>query len=425
MYLFKARKELQMTFKLASLSDLHLGYKSSRRVNRQGINLREADGYLAFAQVVDEIIAAEVDAVVVAGDIFHNPTPDIRTIVFAQNQFRRFHGAGVPVYMLAGNHDTNDVAADVAASRVLHDPGRRIFSFIEPYKMVHLTPDMALHMVSHHMYSTQHDTMMQVKTSPGVLNIFSTHGSVIDPLLQAKLHTEQSPREIVIPDFLLQDHQWDSILLGHIHERGWVGSKDGTTDTLGKKLYYNGSLLRRGFSDKECALGRGWTLWEITPEGTFTPTIHEVAQRPQVDFPIINGKKKSTKEISGIIVDNLSKALEDTAEFSPASAPILRQRIIHLEPSRVSALDWAAIHRLSSQAFTWDLKPLNSVETASLAKATGESTSGWETTDVVKMYDDWLPTSSTFTKTDKTLRDQVKESARRFVELGQEVMLNE
>lgn len=411
--------------KIAHLSDLHLGYKSTRKTNAQGINLREADGYIAFSKVVTEVIEEGVTAVVVAGDIFHIPTPDVRAILFAQNQFRRFWEAGIAVYLLAGNHDTNDVKVDIAASRLLHDPARKIFSHVEPYVHHEIADGVHLHLVSHHMYSEQSDTMQQIKPIDSEINIFSTHGSCIDPLLKEKLHTEQSPREIVIPDFLMEDHEWSYTMLGHIHERGWVGSRDGKKDTANKKVYYNGSLIRRGFSDKEAPLGRGWTLWTIDSDGTFTPTHKKIAQRPQTDFPVINAKGKSSTEISKEIIDNLISSQINGVEFDQKTAPMLRQRVSNLEPAKHSALDWAAIHRNSQHAFGWGLKNIIATEEDTDSSVLSSSANGWENTDVVKIYDEWIEKSNTYSKTDKDLKDKVKEQARGFVELGQEVTLND
>lgn len=410
-------------FKVAQLSDLHLGYKSTRLTNSQGVNLREADGYLAFSQTITEIIDENVDAVVVSGDIFHIPTPDVRSILFAQNQLRRFWQANIPVYLLAGNHDTNDVKSDIAASRLLHDPARKIFSHVEPYVSHEIMDGVTLHLVSHHMYSEQAETMKLIKPKDGI-NIFATHGSCIDPLLKEKLHTEQSPREIVIPDFLFEDYDWDYALLGHIHERGWVGSRDGKTDTAKKKVYYNGSLVRRGFSDKECKLGRGWTLWKISSAGVFKPTHKTIAQRPQQDFPIIDAKKLTAKDISEKVVDHLKATQINGTEFDPKIAPLLRQRIVNLEPTKYSALDWNAINNNSQHAMLWSIKNVTKAEVEK-KEATVGGAFNFDGTDVVKIYDEWIKDSDALARTDEKLKESAQEQARKFVEVGQEVALNE
>ena len=127
-----------------------------------------------------------------------------------------------------------------------------------------------------------------VKTVDGEVNILSTHGSVIDPILHMRLSANESPREVVIPDPIIKDQNWSYTLLGHIHERGWVGSMNGKEDTAETRIYYNGSLIRRGFSDAETPLGRGWTLWTVDSDGNFSHEMKQIAQRPQYDLSLIH-----------------------------------------------------------------------------------------------------------------------------------------
>lgn len=414
-------------FKLAHLSDIHAGYASGRLTNAQGINLREADGYIAFSNIITDVINCGVQAAVFGGDTFHSPNPEMRAIVFVQNQLRRLWEAGIKVYLLAGNHDISDRKADIAASRVLHDPWREIHSHVEPYFHHEIAPGINLHMVSHHMYSEQASTMSQIKPIPGEINIFSTHGSCIDPLLKEKLHTEQSPREIVIPDFLLQDIDWSYSLLGHIHERGWVGSKDGKTDTLKSKVYYNGSIIRRGFSDKEVKLGRGWTLWDIAPDGTFTPTPKQVAQRPQLDFKPIIADKLTSSQITEKIIENLKKSQTDGVNFDNRTAPLLRQKLFDVSPAKYAALDWKAINQQSSHAMMWGIKSSttkeedNKPDDGSILSTSKLTEAG----DVVKLYDDWVDKSKSLKESNpgKEMKELIVNQARSFVKTGQEAIL--
>lgn len=413
-----------MAFKFAHLSDLHLGYKATRHENSQGLNLRAVDGYVALKNIVDDIINVGVDAVIVAGDTFHMPIPDVISIIRAQSEWRKLAAAGISVYSLAGNHDTNDVRGDIAASRILHDPGRGIYSEINPYVKHTIAPGINLHMVSHHMYEEQSSTMAQVRPVEGDINIFSTHGSCIDPILKMALHANLSPREIVIPDHLLKDNDWTFSLLGHIHERGYVGSTNGVDDTSNTKIYYNGSSIRRGFADKDCELGRGWTLWTID-NGLFVPEYRTVAQRPQMDFELIDAENKSSKEISEIIIERLKETqVEGEGVWNSNTAPILRQRVQNMEPAKQSALDWAAINRNSSHAMQWQLKSIN---TNIEVKALGSTVDvpSLETGDVVTMYDDWVTKSSALTKARTDIHDEIRRQAREFVEAGQEVTLDE
>lgn len=415
----------QSDFKLAHVSDPHAGYKATQLVNSQGINLRESDGYVAFARIVNGIIQEECDAVVIAGDIFHTPTPEIRAIIFMQNQFRKLSDAGIPIYALAGNHDTNDIRADIASSRVLHDPYRNIHSHAEPYVTHEITDGIHLHMVSHHMYRDQSETMSSIDPISNEINIFTTHGSIIDPILEIKLQAEHSPREIVIPNGLLTGKDWSYTLLGHIHERGWVGSKDKKTDTNNSKIYYNGSIIRRGFSDKEVPLGKGWTLWNIDSSGNFTPTIKRIPQRPQVDFATINTTKLNSAEITELVIANLQSTQINGHELDTKRAPILRQKLEGLTPAKYAGLDWKNIDENSTHAMSWRVVPDYLINSTPNKTDTVDTPTGiTESADVLKVYDEWATKSSILSQLDGTMKTEVTKQARAFVKMGQEEALD-
>ena len=49
-------------FTIAHLSDLHLGYLSGRKkLDENGFNVRENDGYIAFNKAIDQIINEKID----------------------------------------------------------------------------------------------------------------------------------------------------------------------------------------------------------------------------------------------------------------------------------------------------------------------------------------------------------------------------
>lgn len=412
-----------MTYRLAHLSDLHAGYASGLRKNANDVNLREMDGYQTFSRIAQDVIKTGVDGLVICGDVFHSHMPPVRAVVFVQNILRKFWEAGIPVYMLAGNHDTNDVRADVAASRILNDPWREIHSHAEPYARHEIADGIFLHLVSHHMYSEQAETMKNVKAVPDAINIFATHGSCIDPLLNEKLKTEASPREIVIPDFLLKDEDWSYALLGHIHERGWVGSNDGETDTYNSKVYYNGSAIRRGFSDKATPLGRGWTLWEIDDFGVFQADPRTVPQRPQHDFDILDGAEYTSSELTSKIIDNLRATQGDSGPvFNQSNAPLLRQRISNFTPSKKAGLDLKAITHESGHAFSWRIHPLGAKADENNASDPSQELEGL---DILSTYDRWIDTSESLKETDEEIRDKVRKQSRDFVEVGLEKTFEE
>lgn len=411
---------------IAHLSDLHLGYSSSNcKLNPQGVRWREADGYMAWIREIKDIINdGTVDVVLIAGDVFHTPTPSILAVKQAQKGVRILANAGIPVVVLTGNHDTSDVRSELAATALLNDPDHGVYSHYEPYATYDVNDDVRLHLISHHLYKEQASTWDKVKPTNGKINIFSTHGSMIDPLTKLAMHTDSSPREVIIPDEIVNNPGWDYRLLGHIHERGFVGSSDdGKSDTSHLKTYYNGSLIRRGFSDGETPLGRGWTKWTVQPDGLLLPEFHTVAQRPQEDLPVINALDLSAADITDIAYDHVSNAVEDIK--SPFTAPILRQRVVNITPEKRKAVDQAMLRKLAAPALSWQL----SMKTIQDEPADGDDVVVSNSIDpsnggVKKQFEDWLTNNDAYEKVNESIRDSVRASMENFIRMGQEAVLD-
>ena len=70
--------------------DTHLGYRQYHRPERT------RDFADAFRQVVDDAVADDVDAVVHAGDLFHDRRPDLADIMTTLSILRELDDAGIP-----------------------------------------------------------------------------------------------------------------------------------------------------------------------------------------------------------------------------------------------------------------------------------------------------------------------------------------
>ena len=364
------------------------------------------------------MIDHDVSAVVVAGDVFHEPQPSVRAVYTAQEQFRRLAHAKIPVYAITGNHDTNDIVADMSAAQVLNDVDRNIFSHAEPYVVHEMFPDVYLHMISHHMYSQQYRTMSQVSPVEGAVNILTTHGSIIDPILDMKISAQESPREIVIPDHLWKDMSWDYMMLGHIHERGFIGSDDPTVENSDYKMLYNGSLIRRGFSDAECELGRGWTLWTVDASGVFTPEFRTVAQRPQYDLDTLDATGMSSQDISDTVVERVSKIARDTDD-NMANKPIVRQKIANISVAQNAALDVKNIESHTKNFLSWTMPRTYASRSATTKSSTSTPA---VSSDPCTSYAQWVSSYEPLKDSDTTFVNNVVKKSKAFLKTGQEAV---
>jgi DNA repair exonuclease SbcCD nuclease subunit len=109
-----------MRFTFLHAADLHLGSPF------QGLGLR--DEHLAerlagasrdaFAELIDRALAEKIAFAVFAGDIFDGDWRDSAIALFFNRQIARLAKAGIPSYLLKGNHDADSV---VTKSLVLPD----------------------------------------------------------------------------------------------------------------------------------------------------------------------------------------------------------------------------------------------------------------------------------------------------------------
>ena len=91
---------------ISHISDIHLGYAQFN------LQEREEDLYDVFEESVDKSIHEHVEAIIIAGDIFHNPKPNGAPIIQLARQLKKLKEKSIPVYFVLGEHDisrTNDV----------------------------------------------------------------------------------------------------------------------------------------------------------------------------------------------------------------------------------------------------------------------------------------------------------------------------
>jgi DNA repair exonuclease SbcCD nuclease subunit len=80
--------------------DTHLGYAQYHSQTRR------ADFRDAFEQVIDDAVDADVDAVIHAGDLFHDRRPELRDILATIRLLRRLQEVEIPFLAVVGNHES-------------------------------------------------------------------------------------------------------------------------------------------------------------------------------------------------------------------------------------------------------------------------------------------------------------------------------
>ena len=99
----------------------------------------------AFDRVVDLCLEERVDFLVVAGDLFDTEVKDFHAALAAAAQLRRLDQAGIPVYLILGNHDSRE-----EMTRHVPWPANvTLFDHKRPHTVRHPTLPVALHGMSY------------------------------------------------------------------------------------------------------------------------------------------------------------------------------------------------------------------------------------------------------------------------------------
>ena len=112
--------------RFAHLADTHLGYR------QYGLMEREEDFYNVFHKTVDKIIESKVDFVIHSGDLFETNKPSTRTLFEFQKGFFKLNEAGIPVYAIAGNHDSVMKKGSLPPQVLFKELGLKLISPSQP-----------------------------------------------------------------------------------------------------------------------------------------------------------------------------------------------------------------------------------------------------------------------------------------------------
>jgi len=91
---------------ISHISDIHLGY------SQFNLQEREEDLYEVFEESIEKSIKEHVKAIILSGDIFHNPKPNGAPIIRLARELKKLKEKSILVFFILGEHDisrSNDV----------------------------------------------------------------------------------------------------------------------------------------------------------------------------------------------------------------------------------------------------------------------------------------------------------------------------
>lgn len=161
----------------------------------------------AFTNLISEALREAVDFVVIAGDLYDGNWKDFNTGIFFAREMGRLQKAGIPAYVLFGNHD----AENEMTKRLVLPDNVHVF---EPRKATtHRIPALkvALHGRSFREAATVENLALTYpEPVPGWLNIGVLHTA----LEGNSAHANYAPCSIA----QLEAKGYDYWALGHVHE---------------------------------------------------------------------------------------------------------------------------------------------------------------------------------------------------------------
>lgn len=257
--------------RLLHFSDLHLGAEDYGGLDPQtGLSTRVGDFLRSLDTLVEHALADEVDLVLFCGDAYKTRHPNPTYQREFGKRMRRLSKAGIPVFLLTGNHDlplatgkantveifdTLDVPSVVVGSRLsshlLETKGGRV-------QIVAIPWPIRSQLVTKEEYRRHSLDDINTVLADAIESLVKEAIQNLDPEVPAILaahvtvfgasygsgHSPMLGQEVVIPLSLVANPAFDYVALGHIHQHQVLRNAD-------PPVVYAGSMERVDFGEEQ------------------------------------------------------------------------------------------------------------------------------------------------------------------------------
>jgi DNA repair exonuclease SbcCD nuclease subunit len=202
--------------KLIHIADTHLGLAAFSRLDPEsGMNLREKQIYENFLAGVDCIIQQKPDALVHAGDLFDVVKPKTKAYTTVLEALERFHAAGIPLIIIAGNHSMAKTRYTTSPYEVLtYHPSDITAAYTFRYESVGIQ-DTVFHLIPNMLRVEDYRTAFdRIELSTQHHNVLVTHGLATQ--IRDKRLATVAEHEL---DSTILSEKFDYIALGHYHRQ--------------------------------------------------------------------------------------------------------------------------------------------------------------------------------------------------------------
>ena len=328
--------------KIAHLADIHLGFRQYHRLTPNGINQREADVANAFRTVIDQVIEAKPDAVLIAGDLFHAVRPTNAAIIFAFRQFQRLREAlpGAPVVVIAGNHDTPRSSETGSILRLYEELGVDV-ALDTPRRLAWPALGLSVLAVPHAALRGERPVLHPEGSEPN--QVLLLHGE-IEGVYPAEI-SGATWGGIVVPRETLHAREWTWVALGHYHvqhevEPGvwYAGAVDYSTSNPWGELRDE---------ERHGGTGKAWMLVDLAKRVAKPVPIPQA--RRVIDLAPLYGDGRNAAELSQDIAERLAGIKGGWTD------QIVRQVVFNVSRDVARAIDHTAVRTVKAEALHFHL----------------------------------------------------------------------
>lgn len=245
-------------FKIAHLADVHI--RSLVRHNEIRV---------VTDALVNDLVEHNVNAILVAGDIYHHKTLNITPEVIQEISifFKKLTNVA-DVYVILGNHDfnlSNSTRLDIISPIIDLLNQQNLKNKLTLFKnsgVYNITNNIDLSVFS----IVDRNNWDKITINNSVINIATYHGPVHGAVTNVGYEIKD---EFIKVDFF---NQYDFVMLGDIHKTQYLASRE-TNNGLQPWIAYPGSLLQNTYAEE---LVNGYLLWEINSRDDFNVSFRKL-----------------------------------------------------------------------------------------------------------------------------------------------------
>jgi exonuclease SbcD len=319
--------------RLLHLADTHLGVESYGRLDpATGLSSRLGDFLSVLDQLVDYAVTKRVDLVVFAGDAYKTRDPSPTHQREFARRIRRLCLAGIPCFLLVGNHDLPNAQSRAHTTEIfdtLGVPGvtvarqidtHRVDTAAGPLQLISLPWVTRGSMLTREEAKGQSLDQLNARLVRKVADAVAAEVSALDPAIPAVLvghctvagavyGSEKSVmlgQDVVLPISVVARDSLDYVALGHIHKFQVLARKP--------PVVYSGSLERIDFGE------------ENEPKGFVDVTLREAGDTREpgasYSFVPVGARRFLTIEVKVSHGDPTDQVLAAVTEYDVAGAVV-------------------------------------------------------------------------------------------------------